>query len=169
MQKDFGFNSIAYFHHPTYFAKLMEEITLDKDLGKSNSKQYAGFWIRFAAIFIDAILVSILNAFISILLGKPAFSPEPDSEQSLISTLTGWLYFAILESSARQATLGKMAVGIRVVNKEGEGISFAQATGRYFSKILSTLILLIGFIMAAFDERKQALHDRIASTFVVRD
>lgn len=147
----------------------MDDLTLDRDFSKTSLNRFAGFWIRFAALFIDAILVSILNGFISALMGEPIYNPEPDAEQSLISTVTGWLYFAIMESSGRQATLGKMAVGIRVVNADGERISFAQATGRYFSKILSVLIIFIGFIMAAFDQRKQALHDRIAGTFVLRD
>lgn len=147
----------------------MDDLTLDRDFSKSKPDRFAGFWIRLAAIFIDSLVISILNGFIASLMGDPFYNPEPDANQSSIFTLAGWLYFAIMESSGRQATLGKMALGIRVVDQEGERISFAKATGRYFAKILSALILLIGFIMAAFDQRKQALHDRLAGTYVLRD
>ena len=73
-----------------------------------------------------------------------------------------------MQSSSRQATLGKMALGIKVTSLDGERISFLRATGRYFATILSSLLLMIGYIMAAFTQRKQALHDMIASTLVVR-
>lgn len=73
-----------------------------------------------------------------------------------------------MESSAKQATLGKMALGIVVTDLEGARIGFGRATGRYFAKILSGLILGIGFLMAAFTERKQGLHDIIAGTLVVK-
>lgn len=79
----------------------------------------------------------------------------------------GWIYEAGLESSSKQATLGKMALGLRVTDKYGRRITFARASGRYFSKLLSR-ILMIGYIMAGFTARKQALHDMIAGTLVVR-
>ena len=78
-----------------------------------------------------------------------------------------WLYFALQESSARQATVGKRAMNIHVTDLLGRRISFGQATGRHFSKILSS-ILAIGYIMVAFTEKKQGLHDLIASTLVLR-
>jgi uncharacterized RDD family membrane protein YckC len=84
------------------------------------------------------------------------------------STLVNWIYEAALESSSHQATLGKMALGLKVTDTEGRQISFARASGRHFAKILSGMILLIGYIMAGFTERKQALHDVIAGTLVVR-
>jgi uncharacterized RDD family membrane protein YckC len=81
----------------------------------------------------------------------------------------GWLYFAGMESSARQATIGKSAMSLRVTNYEGQRISFGHATGRFFAKIVSGLIpFAIGYIMAAFTEKKQALHDLIAGTLVLR-
>jgi len=73
-----------------------------------------------------------------------------------------------LESSARQATLGKMAVGIVVTDERGARISFGRATGRFFAKFLSMLILYVGYLMAAFTEKKQGLHDVLAGTLVVR-
>ena len=80
----------------------------------------------------------------------------------------GWLYEASLESSSRQATLGKMALGLKVTDEYGNRISFARASARFFSKILSRMLLMVGYIMAGFTARKQALHDMLAGTLVVR-
>lgn len=84
-----------------------------------------------------------------------------------ISTIIGWLYYAGMESASRQATLGKSLLGMTVTDLRGQHISFLHATGRYFAKFLSALILMIGYIMAAFTERKQALHDKLADTLVL--
>ena len=82
--------------------------------------------------------------------------------------IIGWLYSALMESSAKQATLGKLALGIKVTNLQGERIGFGRATGRYFGMILSSLTLCIGFVMAGFTRRRQALHDMVAGTLVVK-
>jgi len=73
----------------------------------------------------------------------------------------------MMESSDKQATMGKMALGIIVTDLEGNRVSFGRATGRYFAKILSALILLIGYMMTGFTQKKQALHDMIAGTLVI--
>lgn len=88
---------------------------------------------------------------------------------AVFSIILQWLYYALMESSSKQATLGKMAIGIKVTDLSGNRISFGRATGRYFGKILSGLILNIGYIMAAFTERKQALHDMMANCLVIID
>jgi uncharacterized RDD family membrane protein YckC/Tfp pilus assembly major pilin PilA len=80
-----------------------------------------------------------------------------------------WLYFALMESGEQQATLGKRAMGIKVTDEYGRRVSFGQATGRYFGGFLSSLILDIGYMLAGWTERKQALHDLMAGTFVVFD
>ncbi|MCF8242877.1 MAG: RDD family protein [Melioribacteraceae bacterium] len=87
----------------------------------------------------------------------------------IVSVIVKWLYYALMESSTKQATLGKMALGIKVTDTLGNRISFGKATGRYFGKILSGLILNIGYIMAAFTEKKQALHDILANCLVIID
>jgi uncharacterized RDD family membrane protein YckC len=115
----------------------------------------AGFWKRFAAIIIDGFILSVINA----MLGRIV--------SGYVSILTSWLYFALFESSSSQATIGKMILGIIVTDLEGNKITFTRATGRYFSKILSAMILCIGYILAGITERKQALHDMIAGTLVV--
>lgn len=80
-----------------------------------------------------------------------------------------WLYFALQESSKWQATVGKRALGIKVVGLDGKRISFGRATVRHFSKMLSRMILMIGFLMVIWTKKKQGLHDMIASTLVVRE
>lgn len=79
-----------------------------------------------------------------------------------------WLYFALQESSSAQATLGKRVLGIKVIDYEGRRIGFARATGRFWGKTLSGILFNIGYIMAAFTARKQALHDILAQTLVIR-
>lgn len=86
----------------------------------------------------------------------------------VLQLVIAWLYEAFMTSSAKQATLGKMALGIKVTDLEGRQISFGRATGRHFGKMVSGLLLSIGYIMAAFTERKQALHDQMAGCLVVK-
>ena len=86
----------------------------------------------------------------------------------LFNFLLSWLYFAGLESIAG-ATLGKMVLGLSVTDKQGDNISFLNATGRYFAKIVSALILCIGYLMVAWDGQKQGLHDKMAGTYVVKN
>jgi uncharacterized RDD family membrane protein YckC len=85
----------------------------------------------------------------------------------LLGLVVGWLYFALQESSTAQATLGKRALGIKVTDANGRRIGFGRATGRFFGKILSGLVFAIGFMLAGWTERKQALHDFLAGTLVV--
>ncbi|MEJ0000728.1 MAG: RDD family protein [Verrucomicrobiota bacterium] len=137
---------------------------------------YAGFWRRFLALIADSVVLSPLSIIAFTL--NPAYQDE--SARTLAAALVSlvyaifafiirWLYFALMESGGWQATLGKKLIGIRVTDLEGRRIGFGRATGRYFGKIISCLTLFIGFIMAGFTERKQALHDMLAGTLVVRD
>lgn len=80
----------------------------------------------------------------------------------------GWLYFALMESSKYQATLGKMALSMKVTDESGKRISFGRATGRHFAKFLSTIIILIGYLMIVWNKKKQGLHDKLAHTLVVK-
>jgi len=144
--------------------------------------QYGGFWRRVLAYIIDTIILSIAGGIISgLFLGSAAglTSLTPGTDQTAaftgamlgvqsISFIINWLYFALLESSSMQGTLGKRALGMIVTDLDGGRIGFGRATGRYFAKFLSALILLIGFVMVAFTERKQGLHDVIAGTLVFK-
>jgi len=131
----------------------------------NGTSMYAGFWRRVAAAILDGLIVGAVTAPFSIGMSS---GNRYSATASSISTVVSWLYSALMESSAKQATLGKMALGIRVTDLDGNRITFGKATGRYFAKILSALILGIGFLMVAFTERKQGLHDMLAGTLVVR-
>lgn len=158
-------------------------------------EDYAGFWWRFLAYIIDSIILGIAGSILNFILGAAGvrqMEVDPREMERVMSggewsfpdiygitwtdftitqgvgLLLGWLYFSLMESSERQATLGKMALGITVTDMEGRRISFARATGRYFAKFISALTLLIGYIMAGFTEKKQALHDIIAGTLVLK-
>ncbi len=137
---------------------------------------YAGFWLRFGAYMIDFIVCFVILFILSMLFGvSMAYSGDNDTlEGGAIGLMVGMyiaiiLYFPILESSSWQATIGKRAVGIKVIDLDGRRIGFPRALGRFFAKIISGIILYIGFIMAGFTERKQALHDIIAGTLVIKD
>ncbi len=155
---------------------------------------YAGFWLRVLAHFVDgvvlfavfAVLLGLWFALVGLLVGfnnlgfhPPSSSPPVDAgaivllgvlEIVLFSVffLFGWLYHAILESGPWQGTIGKRALNLRITSMTGERITFWHATGRFFARIIATLPFCIGYLMCAFTERKQALHDMIASTLVVR-
>jgi uncharacterized RDD family membrane protein YckC len=122
---------------------------------------YGGFLIRVLAAIIDGGILGIVQFVLNQVI-------DDFTAINLLNTLVAWLYFALLESSSSQATLGKMVLGLKVTGLDGDRITFLRATGRYVAKILSALILLIGFLMVAFTEKKQGLHDLIAGTLVVK-
>lgn len=147
---------------------------------------YAGFWIRFLAYLIDSFVVfvglMIIVIPVAVILGVMgavgANSGSGPNLEGLEGPLTAvwylvsfggqWLYEAFMTSSAKQATLGKMAVGLQVTDLDGNRISFGRATGRFFAKLLSGIILLIGYLMQPFTQKKQALHDILAGTLVLK-
>lgn len=141
---------------------------------------YAGFIRRFAAYFIDGIIVAVLAAAVTLPMAEvQPFAPGADPAEilrtmatvqgprSLVQLVIAMLYYALQESSSAQATLGKRALGIKVTDLQGRRLSFAHALGRWVAAVLSYLTLYIGFFMAGFTERKQALHDMVAGTLVV--
>ena len=88
---------------------------------------------------------------------------------SIFGLVLAWLYYTLFESSVKQATLGKLALGIAVKDIDGKRISFGRANARYWCKLLSCAILFIGYIMAGFSKKKQALHDILADTLVINE
>lgn len=164
----------------------MEPANIQQPIVQPRVVTYAGFWKRFFAYMIDTLILSVVSFIILIpffiLVGLGALTEgdyeSPSSIGFLFALLSAytfaifliiiaqWLYYALMESK-KGAPLGKMALGIMVTDMNGNMISFGRATGRYFGKILSGLILYIGFIMAGFTQQKQALHDIIAGTLVV--
>jgi len=145
---------------------------------------YAGFWFRAAAYLLDtATLAFVLGATVlGPVLRNNHVGPSVedawkfytgDSPQAtallLLIQLVSWLYFAAFESSPWQATPGKKVMGLRVTDLQGRRLSFIRASGRYFGKIISSLLFGIGFLMAGFTEKKQALHDMLAGCLVLKD
>ncbi len=153
---------------------------------------YAGFWLRFVAYLVDGLILGFaIMAFcipffflmggVPLLESLPRYGHERFEPWQFagfltiifvligVSLLVKWLYFAYLESGEKQATWGKQALGIYVTDLAGNPISFGKASGRFFAKIITGLIpFAIGYIMAGFTERRQALHDMIASCLVLR-
>lgn len=134
---------------------------------------YAGFWKRFAAMLIDWIIIMMAVSLIGFVFGLTMFvggmhNPHvAEVPGNMLGLALMWLYYSVMESSPLQGTLGKMALGIKVTDLQGERVGFGKATGRFFGKIISCIILFIGFLMAAFTEKKQALHDMMAGCLVV--
>ena len=162
-----------------------------------NTRHYAGFWTRFVAIMIDGFILGLPMAlamiyaplyktitripilgfeegsqnyhfFTHFLLDK--FLPNYFRYMIIITFLffiISILYFGILTSTKMQGTVGKLLLGIKVVGQDGNRISFGRAIGRYFASMVSYFMYL-GYILAAFNEKKQTLHDYMANTFVVK-
>jgi uncharacterized RDD family membrane protein YckC len=138
---------------------------------------HAGFWRRCAAYVFDGLVLTIAGLIVSAIFAVFAFGAAASGSLSgaigllalqwIIGIVGSWLYFAWQESSRAQATLGKRLMGIKVTDDAGHRIGFGRATGRFFGKIVSGIVLYIGFLLAGFTERKQALHDLMASTLVV--
>lgn len=151
--------------------------------------QYAGFWLRFAAYLIDSLLATV--AFVVLLIpilvfsgvmpaiGRISRGEDPADVFALVSSifvaialsLAGiWLYYALLESSSWQGTVGKRALNLKVTDMSGNPVTFGRASGRFFARFITELIpLKIGYILAGFTEKKQAIHDMIASCLVLRN
>jgi uncharacterized RDD family membrane protein YckC len=152
---------------------------------------YAGFWIRFLAYLIDALVLGF--CFVAIMiplifltgLGSVLEKIHPGEDPGEIGSLLGvtaifafvgiailgtWIYHAYLESSEWQGTVGKRALSLKVTDLEGRPVSFGRASGRHFAKIISGMIPLgIGYIIAGFTNKKQAIHDMVASCLVLRN
>lgn len=140
----------------------MEPLPASASIAAYASQPYAGFWVRVLAWIIDVIIVGVIV--------RIAFAADPGIHivGFGLGFFGGWLYEALLTSSSMQATLGKLVLGMRVTDLQGQRITFGRATARHFAKYLSTAILGIGYLMVAFTEKKQGLHDMIAGTLVVK-
>jgi uncharacterized RDD family membrane protein YckC len=152
--------------------------------------EYAGFWLRFLAFLIDNVVMGI--AFVLILiplifltgLGGVIGAIHPDEDfndvgifmligliflAATVSLVFTWLYHALMESSEWQATVGKKLLGLVVTDMAGQRVSFWRATARHFAKIITNMVpAFIGYILAAFTEKKQTLHDMLAGCLVLR-
>jgi uncharacterized RDD family membrane protein YckC len=159
-------------------------------ISAAGANLYAGFWLRVVAAIIDGFVIGIplgIFAFLLILSAVPFITHTQDPMAVVVTILpriffllvvylvASWLYWALMESSSWQATLGKKALGLRVTDLAGSRPTFGRASGRFFAgrgiscvPTVGGLYFLIDCIMAGFTEKKQALHDIIASCFVIR-
>jgi uncharacterized RDD family membrane protein YckC len=167
----FGSSWVCAACKPVFVQKIKEGVNT------SSGMDYAGFWIRFGAVFIDWIILWVVNILLGILMGLSMAGniKSGDTSGVFARAMLNWVIsFGIGVSyetffiGKYAATPGKMLCKLNVVSPEGEKISYLKAFARYFAKILSSIILLIGFIMAAFDDEKRALHDRICGTRVIK-
>ena len=146
---------------------------LGVQVGVQGEFELAPFGKRAGAIIIDGLILSMGNwlidrvalEFVANVIGSWELA---GFTLALLELVIGWLYFVLLETSQKQATLGKMLVEIKVTDINGNRLGFGQATGRYFSKMISLIILGVGFLFPLWTPRKQALHDIIAGTLVLR-
>ena len=138
----------------------------------AQDQEYGGFWARFVALVIDNAVVFVVLLAAGISLGTAVAMAGMEDMTSMIGgvvfTVIPFLYWPVLESSSWQATVGKRVMGLQVTDLEGNRLTFVHALLRAFAKIVSSIPMGIGFLIAAFTARKQALHDIIVKTLVVR-
>ena len=151
----------------------MEGADLDFPTSTVKGHAYAGFWLRLAAFLLDSLLIAFVLTF-AVLVYEAFQHQDLDGfvdvvvKVGAVNTWLSWAYFALMESSPAQATLGKLALGVYVTDQNGDPISFIRASWRYWAKLLSTWTLMIGWLLAAFTPRKRALHDVLAGTLVLK-
>lgn len=163
------------------FAAPESDLTPERFEPKDVSSAYAATWQRFVALVCDSVLLWVLGLAVAVVISAVALYVVPggirinwlgesmtDVMEWLILLPTSVLYYALQESSAAQGTLGKRAVGIRVTDLEGRRLTFGRSLGRAIGRWLSYSALLVGFLIQPFTVRKQALHDLLAGTIVVR-
>jgi uncharacterized RDD family membrane protein YckC len=162
-----------------FFQKVKEGVS-------TGDMHYGGFWIRFAAKMIDWLIMQVVSTIIFFITGssmKPIFmsqSANPTPEEilnvffspafvfTMLILIIIPIFYTTFFVGKYSATPGKMACGLKVVTEDGQRLSYMRAFGRYFAEIISGMILYIGYIMAAFDYEKRALHDRICTTRVIK-
>ena len=171
----FGSAAVCAECKPNYVQRMRE--------GVGVSTQYGGFWRRAVALWIDNVLITLVSYPIGMIMAVPTVSGFGGDlffvfSRAFISAFWGWgaaitfaleIAYNVYFVSQKGATLGKMVMGLKIVTATGGPISVGRALARYFSRILSYLIFCIGYIMAAFDDQKRALHDHICNTRVIRD
>ncbi len=155
---------------PRFFQEIAEGLTIPPI---QQQVRYAGFWIRVVAAIIDGIILTIVEMPFSIIFGRLMITAN-SSDQALVMSVANSALSMAMQAAYYTffvgkfgATPGKLAIGLKIVVADGSRVSYWRAFGRYWARLLSTLILLIGCIMAGFDSQKRALHDYICNTRVI--
>jgi uncharacterized RDD family membrane protein YckC len=141
---------------------------------------FAGFWLRAVAYLIDTIFISLVFGLIASFYPS-TFIKFPDTGSTSLTSLpqltpvafaititATWFYYTMFEASVWQATPGKRVMRLYVADLNGQRLTFARAAARNFAKMISSLTFLVGYLVAGFTEKKQALHDILASCLVLR-
>ncbi len=173
-----GGETVTEANKEAYVQKLREGVN-----PSGKNWRYGGFWIRFGAYVIDYVLMQVISYAVLIPLAlamegdaMSAFDPVGGEEAVNVLFVIFFfglsfgipaLYYTLTTGSSMQGTLGKKLVGLRVIREDGQDVTYGVALGRYLAALLSGLICAIGYIMAAFDEEKRALHDLICGTRVI--
>jgi uncharacterized RDD family membrane protein YckC len=157
-----GENKVCEGCKPIFLQRLREGVPVT-----APAMRYAGFWIRFLAKVIDGVVLWAVF-FILTLVGISSIGAFGGSAIANVGGLVFGLVYTILFLGAYGATPGKMALGLKVVRSDGSKITYGRAFGRYWAELLSSFTLTIGYLIAAFDGEKRALHDRICDTRVIR-
>lgn len=174
---DFRGNSVCATCKPIFFQKFKEGITVGADM------HFAGFWIRFVAVLIDSVILFIVNSLLQLLftlagagLSQGSSGAADDVPAGFIVVFLVFMFVSIAINFGYQTypvakyggTPGKLVLGLKIVRPTGENITMLRAFARIFAQMLSGIIFYIGYIMAAFDDEKRALHDRICDTRVIK-
>ncbi|MEA1933554.1 MAG: RDD family protein [Thermodesulfobacteriota bacterium] len=167
----FGESWVCAACKPVFVQKLKEGVNVAGDW------VYGGFWVRFGAKIIDGIIIGVIQGILNFGVGMVAgISSTPTNPEGMTAFFVVFYIVNIGVAVAYTtwflgkyaATPGKMALGLKVITADGGKVSYLKAFGRYFAEIVSGIILCIGYIMAAFDDEKRTLHDRICNTRVVK-
>jgi uncharacterized RDD family membrane protein YckC len=167
----FGEIYVAPEHRDTYLQRMREGAT------DTTALRYAGVGMRFGAVFIDGIIMNVVQTAVNfVMMGSAAGVADSDDPSEVftgifvltlvVNLIIGMLYEGIMVGKTG-ATLGKKALGLKVVRPDGSPVSMGQAFGRYFARIPSSMILMIGYLMAFWDDERRSLHDRMAGTRVI--
>lgn len=153
-----------------------DDINVGKDISKKKPHVYMSqaqqggvqfaSWKRLFAYVVDIVVLLIPAFVVGMILGA-LFGRDAENFIDFAMLLLAWVYYATMESSSKQATFGKLALGLKVTDENFQPITFGKASARFFSKILSGILLLIGYLMIFFTEKHQGLHDKIAKTYVI--
>lgn len=151
------------------YYSLNESGLAQSSASRPAERRYAGFWIRLAAFVIDCFVIMLVGSII-VLISSFAFLGGDELSVSIVD-IVSWLIVAlyfVYFTYKYNATLGKKAVGIMVISENSEKLTLGQVIIREtIGKWVSAIILYLGFIMAGFTSKKQALHDKLAGTVVV--
>jgi uncharacterized RDD family membrane protein YckC len=155
------------------FLKSEEELKKEEKFYtnvEDNEPDYAGFLSRVLAVSVDCLIMSAVLTipFIVLVIVLTVLGAWPEL-MSILIVLMVWIYYAVMESSPRQATFGKSFAGIKVTDVYGQRISFGRASGRFWGKMLSTIPFYLGYVLIFFTPRRQCLHDMISGCVIVRE